>query len=429
MDIKTTYFSSDGVPRIVELTRDCSNNGWKMHLAVVSLRGNGKRMWLTGGDSGIRSMGWSEMTAAETEDIIRLERADLRRLFFEKGGWGEEAFECGCDFTGQTELLIEQLDSPAAQTAARIRSLIKTPMLVPPQYPFSVPLEITSGCSQNPRCSMCSMPSRNGRLNTIPSIKESIRQWAVSLGHLVASIQSVFLGRNSLPRPELLNAALEFLNSEEVYDTISRDLPPQLQEYVDKRRQGWGNIARFSAFATVNEINGYSVEELTQLREKGLGILFLSLETGSDRLRRETLGKNYSCAELEDAVEKVCRAGMFPRIIFMLEVGGEKHREEHVRETAQAIVRLQAIIDNWKTRSIFLIFLISPLDQRHMPKAALERIGGTAQDGMMRELNAIGHVDLSHNDLRTYLSYGGGMVLDDGRKARMQVYHYPMLFV
>jgi hypothetical protein len=427
MDVKTTYFSTDGVPRAMMLSRDGDDtHEWALHVAAISLRGVGKRMWLEGDKNGLKRTGWAAISAAETDSLIARERDELRRLFHEKGGMRSEGCECNFDFSEQLGMLIGRLDGPAGETAGRLDGVIGKPILVPPDYPFSVPLEITSGCSRTARCRMCSLPAKDGRLDTIDSVKDAIRRWAAALGPLVASTQSVFLGRNSLPKPDLLHGALEFLKSEEIYDIVTKDLPYDLEAFMDCRRMEWGNIARFSAFATPREINAYTADALAELHRMGLARIYLALETGSDSLRRGTLGKDYDCAELEAALDKVCAAGMFPRVIFMLGVGGSARREEHIAETARALSRLQNIADGHKRR---MIFLASPLDTGLMPDSVLMKTGMPGMEDMADELNAIGRMRMGHNELRGYMESGARMMLDGGKTARVQLYHYPTLFV
>jgi hypothetical protein len=295
-------------------------------------------------------------------------------------------------------------------------------MLVPPIYPFTVPLDTGQRCSRETRCLMCTLPlARNDA--SIGLTKSKIREWADTIGYLALSTQSVFLGRESLPRnlPEIL----ECLRSEEISGIIAGKLQYDFEANLGNRIRSWGNLAKFSSFARPSEINAMGAGELDALRKLGLSTVFISAETGSDRIRREALGKEYENGEIESAVDKVLRAGMACKVIFMLGIGGEKSRPEHVESTAALMSRLVSLAE----KKFRLMFLFSPLEFDCAGAHLQREVGRPGMADMMSELHEIGKPEMDSSGLSSYTSIGAKLALPDNVSAHFQIYHYPSLFV
>ena len=402
-------------------------SGWERVVFSVSLRGAGNCVWLSGSKELVEGMGWFGMSPEATGEIIAAERKDMARLFeymVRMNGPGEMT-ECHYDFTGQMNALLKAVTEAPGDTKARLERIMPVPMLVPPVYPYSVPLDVTGGCARKARCAMCKFPRLEG-MPSMETLKVRIKEWAATLGHLVGSTQSVFLGRDSLPPVGMDLEILNHLKSDEIYYTMMPNLPPQVEEHVDFRIHAWGNIARFSAFARVCEINGMPPGHLEELRANGLTSLVISAETGSDRVRQEILGKDYTNAEIESAVERALKAGMSVKIVFMLGISGRELRDEHMSMSARLISRLEKAAEphGWR-----VMFLISPLDYDSTTEHVRRLVPRPTRQDLMDELRGIGIPAPHSYGMNPYLSCGAQLSVPDCSETSFQVYAFSSLFV
>jgi len=93
-------------------------------------------------------------------------------------------------------------------------------------------------------------------------------------------------------------------------------------------------------YANTKNILGKSAEELRQLREAGLGILYLGIESGDDGLL-DWMKKGVTSAEMAEAGQRVKDAGIKLSVTVLLGIGGADRSTEHARLTG----KLLSIID------------------------------------------------------------------------------------
>jgi radical SAM superfamily enzyme YgiQ (UPF0313 family) len=79
-----------------------------------------------------------------------------------------------------------------------------------------------------------------------------------------------------------------------------------------------------------------SVEELTELRELGLGMVYHGVESGDDDVLR-FVRKGGTCAEIVETAQRLREAGIAHSVIVMLGVGGVEGGQKHARETASLL--------------------------------------------------------------------------------------------
>ena len=153
----------------------------------------------------------------------------------------------------------------------------------PPSEAYSLIVQVTYGCSHN-TCAFCSM------------YKE--KRFAL--------------------RP--LHEVLEDFQMYTILDTI-RELFPECE--------------RVTSYASPSSIRLRTDEELQTLRAKGLTMVYMGLESGSDKVLTR-MRKGHPAAEIIEMGQKVRRNGMALSVTAITGLGGPELLEEHAVKTAEA---------------------------------------------------------------------------------------------
>lgn len=93
---------------------------------------------------------------------------------------------------------------------------------------------------------------------------------------------------------------------------------------------------RVAVYATPKDVLRKSDEELVHLKNKGIGILYIGAESGSDEVLRR-IKKDATRQEIIDAVCKTENAGIKASVTFISGMGGRELLREHAIETATMI--------------------------------------------------------------------------------------------
>ncbi|RJO68947.1 MAG: radical SAM protein [Myxococcales bacterium] len=92
-------------------------------------------------------------------------------------------------------------------------------------------------------------------------------------------------------------------------------------------------IERVGVYGDARGVLAKSVEELRELKDAGLGIVYHGLESGDDEVLRR-IRKGSTAAEQAEAGRRVKQAGILYSAIVLLGAGGEELSEQHARNTA-----------------------------------------------------------------------------------------------
>jgi radical SAM superfamily enzyme YgiQ (UPF0313 family) len=95
-------------------------------------------------------------------------------------------------------------------------------------------------------------------------------------------------------------------------------------------------VKRVGAYANTKSISMKSPEELSELRENGLGILFLGVETGDDETRI-MVRKGSDSKHCIEMGKKVKAAGIKLSVTVLLGIAGVERSPEHARLTGQLL--------------------------------------------------------------------------------------------
>ena len=188
------------------------------------------------------------------------------------------------------------------------------PLFRPPSEARSLIVQATIGCSHN-RCTFCGMyKMKKFRVKQVEEIKRELEMFRSYYG----DVRRIFLadGNAMCMRTEDLVEVLRY----------ARSLFPSLE--------------RVSAYATPMDLLEKSVDELRWLREEGLSLVYLGVESGDDRILEE-IRKGVSSTEMIEAGKKVIRAGMTLSITAITGLGGKDRSFEHAKNTAELLNRMQ----------------------------------------------------------------------------------------
>ena len=188
------------------------------------------------------------------------------------------------------------------------------PLYRPPSEGRSQIFQITLGCSQN-NCSFCGMyKTKYFKVRPVSEIRAEIDSIPTAhRGH----VQRVFLADGD---------ALVY---------------PQdgLVEILDLLAESFSGMTRVGIYASPNSLKSKSVEDLKQLREKKLRILYFGLESGDE----ETLSavkKGFTPTEMLALCRKAQDAGMKLSVTAILGLAGKERSFEHARATAEWVTEL-----------------------------------------------------------------------------------------
>jgi len=179
----------------------------------------------------------------------------------------------------------------------------------PPSEARSLLLQVTVGCSHN-KCTFCgTYKNEKFRIKTFEEIEEDIRE-AGSYGY----IEKLFLCDGDaliIPQRKLVP----------IFESINRHIK---------------GLKRIGTYANAKSILRKTPEELKQLKELGLGIAYLGVETGNDELLKK-IHKGADHAQLVEAGRKIKDAGIALSVTILLGIGGREKSFEHAMDTAKIL--------------------------------------------------------------------------------------------
>ncbi|MEM0364325.1 MAG: radical SAM protein [Candidatus Nitrosocaldus sp.] len=182
------------------------------------------------------------------------------------------------------------------------------PLYRPPSEADSLILQVTIGCSYN-RCSFCSMyRSKRYEERSWDEIKAEIEYAAEEY----PSTRRVFLADG-----DALNISTEYMLK--ILDHLYRSFP---------------KLERVSCYAMPKNLLQKSEQELVALRDAGLKLLYIGIESGSDTVLRKVT-KGATSKGIIDGCLKAKSAGIQLSCMLILGLGGRKYSMEHAIASAR----------------------------------------------------------------------------------------------
>ncbi|MFH1122700.1 MAG: radical SAM protein, partial [Pseudomonadota bacterium] len=135
----------------------------------------------------------------------------------------------------------------------------------------------------------------------------------------------------------------------------------RLMWILDRIREHLPWVRRVGAYANTKSIKMKSPEELKALRENGLGILYLGIETGDDELRKK-IHKGSTAQTCIEMGRKVREAGIKLSVTVLLGIAGREKSMEHARATGEL---LSAMDPNYVGALTVMLIPGTPLYEEH----------------------------------------------------------------
>lgn len=186
-----------------------------------------------------------------------------------------------------------------------------TPVFRPPSEADSFILRVTRGCAHN-SCTYCNM-YRGVKFEKL-SDEQIMRQIAIAYSVDRDGVRRVFLADGDalvLPTERLLK----------ILNTLKKYFP---------------NLERVSSYAAPGDILRKSLDELKQLREAGLQLLYYGMESGDSQTLKD-IRKGVNGEQSIEVGKRVRAAGMDLSIMIILGIAGVPGSERHALATAHAI--------------------------------------------------------------------------------------------
>lgn len=183
------------------------------------------------------------------------------------------------------------------------------PVFRPPSEAHSLILPVTNGCSWN-KCTFCDMytaEQKKFRARDEDQVLEEIRRCGQQM-----IVQRVFLA-----------------------DGDAMVLPThRLMRILEAIREHMPEVHRVTSYCLPRNLRRKSVEELTELREAGLKMLYVGAESGDDEvLRRVNKGETFDSTA--EALLKARGAGLKTSVMILNGLGGRSLSEQHAVNSAR----------------------------------------------------------------------------------------------
>lgn len=183
----------------------------------------------------------------------------------------------------------------------------------PPSEANSLIIQVTIGCSHN-KCTFCSMyRDKQFKIKEISVIKNELKEFR----EVYKSVKRIFLADGDA-----------FVLSTNVLVEILNEISILFPE-----------CERVSSYATPKDILNKSDNEISLLREKGLSMLYMGIETGSDEILKE-IKKGVTSKEIVVAGKRIVKSGIKLSVTLISGIGGTKKWKEHAIKSAEVISQI-----------------------------------------------------------------------------------------
>lgn len=190
------------------------------------------------------------------------------------------------------------------------------PVFRPPSEWKSLILQVTNGCSWN-QCTFCEMyTSENKKFK--PKKLELIEQEIISVAQSGLPTGRVFLADGDA-------MMLPFNRLKEILLLIKEHLP---------------QVTRVSSYCLPRNLRNKTVEQLVELRELGLKLLYVGCESGDDKVL-ELIQKGESYQSSLIALNKIKASGVKSSVMILNGLGGPQYLEQHAINSAKLMNEAQ----------------------------------------------------------------------------------------
>jgi len=188
------------------------------------------------------------------------------------------------------------------------------PLFRPPSEAYSLILQLTIGCSWN-KCAFCEMyKSKKFRIKSEEEIEKEINSIS---GHY-QDVRKIFLADGNA----MVLSSVKLLR---ILRIIKNAFP---------------KVIRISAYASARDLEKKSIEELKLLREAGLKLIYVGIESGDDDLlKRINKGETYLSTTRN--LLKAKAAGIKSSVMILTGLGGKVFSQQHGINSAKVVNEIQ----------------------------------------------------------------------------------------
>ncbi|MDO4869243.1 MAG: radical SAM protein [Bacillota bacterium] len=184
----------------------------------------------------------------------------------------------------------------------------------PPSEAYSLLVQVTIGCTHN-KCTFCSMyKDKKFRVRDLQEVLEDL-QWA---RNHYRRVERIFLCDGD---------ALALKNS-------------KLMPILDFIREHFPECERVTSYGRATDVLRKTDEEMRELYEAGLTMVYLGAESGSDKVLEE-IHKGETRQQLIDGVRKIENSGMQASVTFISGLAGKDGWEDHAIQTGTMISEME----------------------------------------------------------------------------------------
>jgi radical SAM superfamily enzyme YgiQ (UPF0313 family) len=184
------------------------------------------------------------------------------------------------------------------------------PLYRPPSEARSLIFQVTLGCSWN-RCVFCAM--YKGK-------KYEVRPWEAI-------------------EKDIMEISQDYPNTRKVFladgDALGVDTA-HLLRVMTLLNERFKRLERISIYAGPTNLMEKTVDELKQLKEKKLDVLYFGIETGNEALLKR-IKKGATAAQIIEGCRKALDAGLRISSIILLGLGGVEGSREHAKDSAAVV--------------------------------------------------------------------------------------------
>lgn len=185
----------------------------------------------------------------------------------------------------------------------------------PPSEAYSLIVQATIGCTHN-KCSFCKM-FKEKRFQTRPT------------EDIIADFAWARKRYRSVPRIFLADANALCLKTDKLMPILT---------YIEET---FPECERVTIYGRASDILRKTEDELRQLREHGLTMVYIGAESGSDKVL-EMCHKGETRQQLIDAVKRIEKVGIKASVTFISGLAGKDGWEDHAIQTGTMITEMNA---------------------------------------------------------------------------------------
>lgn len=188
------------------------------------------------------------------------------------------------------------------------------PLYRPPSEANSLIIQVTLGCSHN-KCSFCNMyKSKKFTIKSVSEIKKEIDYYR----NLYSYVEKIFLA-----------------------DGDALIMPTEnLKEILLYIRSVFKECTRVTLYGTPKSILKKSTEELNELNDLGLHMIYMGVESGYDEILLD-INKGVDSNEIVEAAMKVKKSQILLSVTVISGIGGKEKSNEHAINTGKIISKIE----------------------------------------------------------------------------------------